>query len=211
MKLVKGKEGTMINCIVIDDDQNILDVFCDILDMVKVNVLATGNNGKEAVELYEKYSPDIVFTDLAMPNYGGVYAVENIKDRNLNAKIIVVTANSNDYERHLFELLKIPVIFKPFNLTMLEQAIADLSLTKNIESTVFEIKYKFKEDYDYYTCKVNYDQYRNLKKLPILEECMVVSNNKNTKLQQKEMQKAIDLAVQNDTSHIHKLSEIVMD
>jgi len=211
MKLVKGKEGTMINCIVIDDDQNILDVFCDFLDMIKVNVLATGNNGKEAVELYEKYSPDIVFTDLVMPNYGGVYAVENIKDRNLNAKIVVVTANSNDNEMHLFELLKIPVIFKPFNLTILEQTITDLSSTENVEPVAFEIKYKFKDDYDYYTCKVNYGQYRNLKKLPILEECMVVRNNKNTKLQQKEMQKAIDLAVQNDTDHIRKLSEIVRD
>ena len=211
MKLVKGKEGTMINCIVIDDDQNILDVFCDILNMIEVNVLATGNNGKEAVELYEKYSPDIVFTDLAMPNFGGVYAVENIKDRNPNAKIVVVTANSNYYERNLFELLKIPVLLKPFNLKMLEQTIADLSSTNNMESEVFEIKYKFKKDYDYYTCKVNYGQYRNLKKLPILEECMVVRNNKNTTSQQKEMQKAIDLAVQNDTSHIHKLSEIVID
>jgi two-component system chemotaxis response regulator CheY len=211
MKLVKGKEDTMINCIVIDDDQNILDVFCDILDIIKVNVLATGNNGKEAVELYEKYSPDIVFTDLAMPNYGGVYAVENIKDRNPNAKIVVVTANTNDYEMHLFELLKIPVIHKPFNLKILEQTISGLSSANNVESAVFEIKYKFKKDYDYYTCKVNYEQYRNLKKLPILEECMVVRNNKNTKLQQKEMQKAIDLAVQNDTNHIHKLSEIVRD
>ena len=49
----------MVNSIVIDDDQNILDMFCDFLDMLKIDVLATGSNGMEAVELYEKHSPDI--------------------------------------------------------------------------------------------------------------------------------------------------------
>lgn len=50
----------MVNCIVIDDNQNILDLFCDFLDLLKIDVLATGINGKEAAELYEEHTPDIV-------------------------------------------------------------------------------------------------------------------------------------------------------
>ncbi len=201
----------MINCIVIDDQKDIVELICDFLEMNNVEVLAKGNNGKEAVELYEKYTPDIVFTDLAMPDYDGLYAVENIKDINPNAKIIVITANSNDYKIHLFELLKIPVISKPFNLTTLKQTITDVSVTDNVESGIFQIKYKFKSDYNYYVCRVNYEQYRNFKKLPIIEECVILNNdtNNNDKLQKNEIENALNLAQQNDTSQILKLSKIV--
>jgi len=199
----------MVNCIVIDDNSDIVDMFCDFLDMLKVNVLDTGNNGLDAVKLYEKHSPDIVFTDLAMPDYDGLYAVENIKDKNQKAKIIVVTANSNDYDLHFFEVLNIPVISKPFDRNIIKQAIENSCPTDNIMPTSFSIKYKFKGDYDYYSCKVNYEQYRNFKKLEIIEECSIIKNNNKNQRSPKEMQKALDLAVQKDTSHIRKLSEIV--
>ena len=198
----------MVNCIVIDDDQNILDLFCDFLDVLKIEVLATGKNGMEAVELYEEYTPDIVFTDLAMPNYDGQYAVENIKDKNQNAKIIVVTANSKDYEINLFEMLNIPVISKPFGTDMLKQAISDISENENPMPVSFKIKYKFKDDLDYYLCIVNYEQYRNFKKLDIMEECEIVYKNNENLKSEKEIQKALDLAAQNETSQIHDLSEI---
>ncbi|NQV39013.1 MAG: response regulator [Nitrosopumilus sp.] len=200
----------MVNCIVIDDDQDILDMFCDLLEIIKVDVLARGKNGKEAVELYEKYSPDIVFTDLSMPDYDGIYAVENIKDKNPNAKIVVVTGNSNDYEMYIFELLNIHVISKPFDMNILKQVITVVPEIENKLLGSFKIKYKFKDDYDSYSCTVNYEQYRNFKKLPVIQECEIInSNNKINQKHQNEMQKALDLAIQNDTSHIHKLSEIV--
>ncbi len=197
----------MFNCIVIDDDQNILDMFCDFLDMLKIDVLATGNNGKDAVELYEKHTPDIVFTDLAMPNYDGLYAVENIKDKNQNAKIIVVTANSNDYEMDLFELLNIPVISKPFGTNVLKQTISDISENENSMPASFEIK--FKDDPDYYLCLVNYDQYRNFKELDIIQECKIVNSDNKSIKSEKEMQEALDLAIQNDTGKIRDLSEMI--
>ncbi|AFS82966.1 response regulator transcription factor [Candidatus Nitrosopumilus sediminis] len=199
----------MVNCIVIDDDQYILGMFCDFLDVLKIDVLATGSNGKDAVELYEKHAPDIVFTDLAMPEYDGVYAVENIKDKNPNAKIIVVTANSNDCKTDLFELINIPVISKPFSMNVLKQTIEDVSKTEISMPASFEIKYKFKDDYDSYSCKVNYEQYRNFKKLDIIEKCEIInSNNKNIQ-SDNEMQKALDLASQNNTSKIRDLSKVV--
>jgi len=199
----------MVNCIVIDDDQNILDLFCDFLDVLEIEVLATGKNGMEAVELYEEYTPDIVFTDLAMPNYDGQYAVENIKDKNQNAKIIVVTANSKDYEINLFEMLNIPVISKPFGVNVLKQTISDISENESSIPQSFKIKYRFKDEHEHYLCTVNYDQYRNFKKLDIIQECEIVnSNNENVK-SEKKMENALDLATQNDTSKIRDLSEIL--
>ncbi len=200
----------MVNCIVIDDDQSIIDLFCDLLDMINVDILATGNNGKDAVELYEKHNPDIVFTDLTMPDYDGFYAVENIKDRNLNSKIIVVTGDSNAIDSYLFDSLNVLVINKPFDMHAIKQAITDIFLVRDDLPISFEIQYKFKEDVNFYSCSVNYEQYRNFKKLPIIQECEITNNDeKNIGKYKNEMQKALDLAVQNNTSHIRKLSEII--
>lgn len=199
----------MVNCIVVDDNSDIVDVFCEILDILKINVLDTGNNGLDAVKMYKKYSPDIVFTDLAMPEYDGLYAVENIKDEDQKAKIIVVTANSNDYDLHLCEVLNIPIITKPFDMNTVKQAIENISIIDNTMPMSFDIKYKFKGDYDHYSCEVNYEQYRNFKKLEIIEECNIIKSRIKNNKSQKEIQKALDLAVLNDTSHIRKLSEVI--
>lgn len=200
----------MINCIVIDDDQDIVDLMCEFLDIIKVDVIAKGNDGKDAVELYKKHTPDIVFTDMSMPNYDGLYAIENIKDENQNAKIIAVTANPVEKNKYFFDLLRIPIIHKPFNMNMLKQVLEKISSTDTESIMPFEIKYKFKEDHNFYTCVVNYEQYRNFKKLPIICECEIVENNqKNIKLKKEEIEKALNLAVKKDTSHIRKLSKIV--
>lgn len=47
---------TMVNCVVIDDDKDIVNVFCELLNMIGLDVLATGADGLDAVKMYEKYS-----------------------------------------------------------------------------------------------------------------------------------------------------------
>lgn len=84
---------TMINCIVIDDNQDIVDVFCDLLKLSGIDVIATGTDGMKAAELYEKYSPDVIFVDLVMPRYDGFYAIKKIRETDPDAKIIVVTGD----------------------------------------------------------------------------------------------------------------------
>lgn len=200
----------MISCIVIDDDQDIVDVFCELLNMIKVDILATGNDGKEAIKLYEKYRPDIVFTALEMQRFDGFYAVENIKDKYPKAKIVIVTGDLNARNSSLLNSLNIPVINKPLDIHTVKQIITDVFWEEEKPLTPFKIQYKFKNEDNQYSCTLNYRQYRNFKKLPIIQECKVVENSqKKIKAYQKEMQKALDKAMQNDTSHILKLSEVV--
>ena len=72
----------------------------------------------------------------------------------------------------------------------------------------FKIKYKFQDDAETHYCVVSYEQYRNFCALPIIQECKIIKGNQtSTKKNFDEIQKALDMAYQNDTSHIHKLSE----
>ncbi len=74
----------------------------------------------------------------------------------------------------------------------------------------FKVKYRFKEDKKSYSCVLTYQQYKNFKELPIVVECEVVKKNqKNFEEYKKDMERALELAVHNDKSHIRKLSENV--
>ena len=199
----------MVSCILIDDDQDIVDVFSELLHEIDVDILATGNDGKDAVELYVQHRPDLVLSDLQMPRYDGYYAVENIKDVDSKAKFIIITGDLNARNSSFLNLLNIPIIHKPFDVDTIKQTITDIFLQDNELPGSFEIQYKFKEDVNYYTCTVNYQQYRNFKLLPIIEECNVAPTQKHAELLYNEMQNALNLATENDVRHIRKLSEIV--
>lgn len=198
----------MVNCILIDDDPDIVDVFSELLHVIGMDILATGNDGKDAVELYKKYKPDLVLTDLQMPRYDGYYAVENIKDLDSKAKFIIITGDLNARNSPLLNLLNIPIIHKPFDAHQIKQTITDILLQENELPGSFEIQYRFKEDVNLYTCTVNYQQYRNFKLLPIMDECDIASTQKNTELFYNEMENALNMASKNDVSHIRNLSEI---
>lgn len=73
------------------------------------------------------------------------------------------------------------------------------------------IKYKFVHDKTSYSCHMNIDQYENFQELPIVEKCEILQENQNdAKDHRNEMQKALELAIANDTSHIKKLSNTVL-
>jgi len=107
----------MTTAVVVDDDIDTVDVFCDYLKMKDVKVLGKGHNGKEAVTLYQIHKPDIVFLDLMMPEYDGFYALENIRMINPNSKIVIITADLRDETTRKLDALKPTEIFiKPYDI-----------------------------------------------------------------------------------------------
>lgn len=115
----------MITAIVVDDDQDTVDVFCDYLELKNVNVIGRGRDGKSAVELYQKLKPDVVFLDLMMPEYDGFYGLENIRKENPDAKVVIVTADlRDDTARKLGALKPTRVFIKPYDIEKITQMLA---------------------------------------------------------------------------------------
>lgn len=68
--------------------------------------------------------------------------------------------------------------------------------------------YKFKNEDKSYTCYVTHSQYVNFQKLPAIKEIIILKRNQlEMKQYEEEMQRSIDEAFANSTSHIKNLSD----
>lgn len=101
-------------------------------------------NGKEALEMYEKYSPDVVFVDIIMPEMDGIELSRKIREMNPNQIIIVISA-SNDIQK-ISESIEIGVnsfIQKPIDtkkiIELLTNVTALVAKKKKIETKTFSI------------------------------------------------------------------------
>ena len=73
---------------------------------------------------------------------------------------------------------------------------------------VFKVMYKFFDEDQTYTCYMTHSQYVNFKTLPTVEEISILKRNQDEMTEyEKEMQRSIDQAFANSTSHIKRLSE----
>ncbi|QLH03089.1 hypothetical protein C5F47_05765 [Nitrosopumilus cobalaminigenes] len=73
---------------------------------------------------------------------------------------------------------------------------------------VFKVMYKFFDEDESYTCYMTHSQYVNFKELPTIEELTILKRNQDEmKEYEDEMQRSIDAAFANSTSHIKRLSD----
>lgn len=63
---------------------------------VDMEPIAQAANGREAAEMYAELRPDVVLMDLRMPEMDGVEAIEAIRARHSQARIILLTTYETD-------------------------------------------------------------------------------------------------------------------
>lgn len=61
-----------------------------------MRVVAEAANGREAVELWKKYRPDVTLLDLRMPELDGVGAINELRQLDAGTRIIVLTTYDTD-------------------------------------------------------------------------------------------------------------------
>ena len=82
-----------IKIILVDDHHVIRKGLALLLNSyTEMNVVGEGTNGKEAIELSQKYSPDIIIMDLLMPVMDGIEATKQIREKMPDVKILILTS-----------------------------------------------------------------------------------------------------------------------
>jgi len=103
-------------------------------------------NGEEGLDSYYTHRPDIILSDIEMPQANGVEMVKQIREIDRDIPIVMVTAYSN--EEYLLELINLNIshyILKPVNSTNLlegiQKALGDrlLSRLEFTESLYFDM------------------------------------------------------------------------
>jgi len=112
-----NQDAKVTTALVVDDDDDAVEMFSDYLEIKGVRVSGKAHDGKEGVELYKKLKPDIVFLDVIMPEYNGLYALNKIREINPDAKVIMLTADmSPDTKKKLREMKPAGIIYKPYDV-----------------------------------------------------------------------------------------------
>lgn len=87
-------------------------------------VFIEGKNGAEAVELYKKEKPDLVFMDIVMPEKDGTTALSEIRAFDNDAVIIIVSSvGTQEQLKKAIQLGAKDFIQKPFETNQITEII----------------------------------------------------------------------------------------
>lgn len=116
----------MWRMVVIDDDFHILQGFKKALDWGKLGIEWVGEaeNGLDGYELIAREKPDIVLTDIYMPQLNGLEMIERLRSEGNEAKYIVLSGYSDfEYARKALRLNVSDYLSKPITLDDLKKVL----------------------------------------------------------------------------------------
>ncbi|MDX5474342.1 MAG: response regulator transcription factor [Bacillaceae bacterium] len=92
----------MIRIVIAEDQRMMLGALGSLLDLEDdMEVVGKASNGKEAVELFQKYKPDVCIMDIEMPEKTGLEAAEEIQGQGCKVIILTTFARSGYFQRAL--------------------------------------------------------------------------------------------------------------
>lgn len=82
----------LISLLIVEDDQPTRELLANTLARKFLDVaICSAGNGRTGLELFKKLKPDIVITDVNMPEMGGFQLVARIRSLKPDTKLIVLT------------------------------------------------------------------------------------------------------------------------
>ncbi|MDM8567787.1 diguanylate cyclase [Candidatus Halobeggiatoa sp. HSG11] len=104
-----------INLLYVEDEEETRNELSYFLNK-KVGKLYTASNGKEGLEIFDKYKPDVIVTDIMMPVMDGLEMAQTIKEKSKNTPILLTTAfNESSYLIRSIEIGIDHYVQKPIN------------------------------------------------------------------------------------------------
>jgi NarL family two-component system response regulator LiaR len=134
-----------IRILIADDHQLVRQGFMALLSVKPgVEVVGQAKDGSEAIKLAHTLKPDIILMDLLMPHKNGIEATREIKAKNPDARILIITSFSED--ENVYQAIKagaLGYLLKDSSPQELMQAIHDvcngrMSLHPNIAMKLIE-------------------------------------------------------------------------
>lgn len=116
----------MYKVIIIDDEQRIVDGLKNVVEWKRYNceVVATGFDALSGAEAVREHKPNIVFTDIKMPDEDGLTMLAGLKAEFPDMQITVLTGHRDfEYAQRAIKLGVSRFLLKPSKMNELEEAL----------------------------------------------------------------------------------------
>ena len=124
----EAKEATTeINILAVDDDALQLELFKEMAQKIggaKLNI-STTTSASEAIKLAEETKPQIMFTDIEMPEMSGKDMLKHVKNSDMST--VAMTAHDQSIMTSLKKAGFSTCLFKPFNAATLAATLAQIT------------------------------------------------------------------------------------
>lgn len=124
----EAKEATTeINILAVDDDALQLELFKEMAQKIggaKLNI-STTTSASEAIKLAEETKPQIMFTDIEMPEMNGKDIIKHVKNSDMST--VAMTAHDPSIMTSLKKAGFSTCLFKPFNAATLAATLAQIT------------------------------------------------------------------------------------
>lgn len=124
----EAKEATTeINILAVDDDALQLELFKEMAQKIggaKLNI-STTTSASEAIKLAEETKPQIMFTDIEMPEMSGKDIIKHVKNSDMST--VAMTAHDPSIMTSLKKAGFSTCLFKPFNAATLAATLAQIT------------------------------------------------------------------------------------
>lgn len=138
--------NTKYSLLYCEDEEDIREMVVEYLEDC-FSTIYVAKDGKEALEFYELYHPDIIITDIKMPKMNGLELAVAIRKENKEIPIIITTAyTTTKYLLHAVELNLVKYLLKPIEEENLQEALT--SAMERLE-TAHGSSIQLSEDYTF--------------------------------------------------------------
>ncbi len=129
---------SLYSILVVDDEILTLNNLKKVLEKADYEVLVT-NSGETALEMFEKYKPQLVLLDLMLPGISGIEVLKRIKE--LERETIVIMMSAYEILEKAVESMKLGAydyLLKPFKISDLKNTIRRALETLSLRIRVLE-------------------------------------------------------------------------
>ncbi|AMK77983.1 MULTISPECIES: response regulator transcription factor [Methylomonas] len=125
-----------IDILLVDDHAIVREGYRSLIGkQTDLQVIAEAGNGADAYRLYKECQPDVVVTDLTMPDLSGLELIGRIKQRDSKARILVFSMHQNpSFARQACRAGALGYVSKSSAPDILLQAIRDVYVGRHILS-----------------------------------------------------------------------------
>jgi DNA-binding NtrC family response regulator len=120
-----------IKVMIIEDEQDLLNLYKDFLKSKGYNVLVTNTTAVHIVEDYSEFNPDLVILDYRLPDEkNGIDAAKDLLKNYDNIPILIITAYEsikNTFANEtMFKDKNVKLVIKPIKLHQLDKIIREM-------------------------------------------------------------------------------------